>query len=171
MNARVWLTAITVVASSAALAGEEYECVLNADALKPQVDKKLPAGWKLVKAERVDRVHREVFTLPDGFELTVQISGCAHLGLTFSLKSKKAITPQLKPAEGVALLKKYSEATPFLKDAHFGQPIMKDAFAALTTVPEKFPVPVQCGKYETCELLLETKGKDTTLSFAYDFPL
>lgn len=170
MNARVWLAAITLVVSSSAL-GEEYECVMSADALKPQVDKKLPPGWKLVKAERVERVHREVFTLPDGFELTVQISGCAHLGLAFSLKSKKAITPQLKPAEGVALLKKYAEATPFSKDASFGQPIMKDAFAALTTVPEKFPVPLQCGKYETCELSLETKGKDTTLSFAYDFPL
>lgn len=165
MNARVLLTAVVVLGASAAWA-EEDDCVLNPDALKPQVDvTKLPKGWKLVKAERVERVHKEVFALPAGVELTVQISGCAHLGLWFGVKSKTV--PKLKPDQAVELVKKLASQTPFLKDANFGQPIMKDAFAALKQVPPQFPIPLQCGKYETCELTL----KDDVVAFGYDFPL
>lgn len=166
MNARVWLAAIVVLVSFPALAVSDDDCTLNSDALKPQVDTtKLPKGWKLVKAARVERVHSEIFALPDGSQLTVAISGCAHLGLTFSIKSK--LVEKMKPADAAALIKKVSAQTPFLKDAHFGMPIMKDAFEALKTVPDKFPVPLQCGKYETCEL----QQNGDVISFAYDFPL
>ena len=110
-------------------------------------------------------MYQRILLPTDGSEVTVQISGCAHLGLTFSVKSK--LVARLKPPEAVALIKKLSAQTPFLQGAHFGMPIMKDALDALKQAPDTFPVPLQCGKYETCELHVE----GDVLSFAYDFPL
>jgi hypothetical protein len=163
---RGWLTAVLVVVVSSSALAEDDDCVMNPAALKPQVDAtKLPKGWKLVKAERVERTHRERFALPGGTELVVQISGCAHLGLTFTVKSK--IAAKLRPADAVELLKKLSSQTPFLPDAHFGQPIMRDAFAALKQAPAAFPIALECGKYETCEISQSAEG----VAFGYDFPL
>ncbi|MFO0596053.1 MAG: hypothetical protein U0228_12130 [Myxococcaceae bacterium] len=166
------LAVVLCLGSMPAFAQGDADCVLNADALKPQIDaSKLPKGSKLLKSEKVKRNHRDVVRLADGTEVTLGVGGCVHLGLSFALKGK-AIGPKLTPAEGVALIRKALEVMPIKSDANLQKVIITDALDALKTVPTAFPVTLTCHEFESCELLLEpNEKKETVLTFAYDFPL
>lgn len=153
------------------LLAADDDCVLSDGVLKPQLDAtKLPRGARIRDQGRKDRVFRETLEYADGTSVTLQVSGCAHLGLSVELRSKKLITSALTGPAAVALMKKTLEALPMLKDSTLRPKIFLDALARLKTAPAKFPAPLQCNEYETCELQLISTG-EPVLSAVYDFPL
>ncbi|MDP3153311.1 MAG: hypothetical protein Q8N23_11605 [Archangium sp.] len=147
------------------------DCVLNEGVFKSQLDStRLSKGARIKDQGRKDRVFRETLEYSDGTSVTLQVSGCAHLGLSVELRSKKLITSSLTPAEAVKLLTKTLGALPMIKQPTLRPGIFLDALKRLKTVPEKFPVPLQCNEFESCELQLDT-SKEPVLLALYDFPL
>ncbi len=136
------------------------DCVLNEGVLKSQLEDQ----------GRKDRVFRETLEYPDGTSVTLQVSGCAHLGLSVELRSKKSITPSLTPAEAVKLLTRTLETLPMIKQPTLRPGIFLDALKRLKNAPEKFPVPLQCNEFESCELQLDTSQEPVLLAL-FDFPL
>ncbi len=87
------------------LLASDDDCTLNEGVLKPQLDAtRLPKGARLKDQDRKDRVFRETLEYPDGTSVTLQVSGCEHLGLSVEIRSKKLITPKLTGAAAVALI-------------------------------------------------------------------
>lgn len=147
------------------------ECALDEEALVGQVDEaKLPKGARLEPAVRTERLVRETVHLPDDETLVLQVSGCTHLGLVVELFSKKQVTAKLKPKAAVALLKARLQALAVKSDAVLQPAIFLEALRRLKTAPSKFPVPLKCDEYETCELELVT-APEPALRLTYDFPL
>lgn len=164
------LLLLSSLAGPIALAADD--CTLSDDALRPQLDaKKLPKGAKVTEQQRKDRVHRETLVFADGLEATLQVSGCAHLGLSVALRSQKAVTAKLTPAEAVALMKKVLPTLPVSEHATLQPKTFLDALGSLKTAPTAFPVALDCGEFTSCELSLDTTGKKPTLVVAYDFAL
>lgn len=163
---------VLVLLSTSALAEEDDGCTLAATAAAPQLDvKKLPKGAKVVSSEKKDRTSREVLRFADGLEATVQVGGCAHLGISLEVRSKTAVSPKLTPAQGIGLIKKVLARLP-LKDQPVLQPsLFLDALAALKTTPTTFPVALSCGEFTTCELNLDTAGAEPALIIWYSFAL
>lgn len=151
---------------------EEDDCTLSADAVAPQLDtKKLPRGAKVVLSEKKDRSHREVLRFADGLEATVQVGGCAHLGISLEVRSKAQVSAKLTPVQGIALIKKVFARLP-LKSQPVMQPkLFLDALAALKTTPTTFPVALSCGEFTTCEVNLDTAGAEPALIIWYSFAL
>ena len=165
------LRLLVMVSLVAAPAFAEDDCTLSEDALRPQLDlKKLPKGAKVTEQKRKDRVHRETLIFSDGLEATLQVGGCAHIGLSVALSSKKAVSAKLTPGQAVALMKKVLPTLPVTETATLQPKTFLDALDAAKTVPATFPVPLPCGD-ATCELSLDTAGTKPTLIIAYDFPL
>lgn len=147
------------------------DCVLNEGVLKSQLDStKLSKGARIKDQGRKARVFRETLEYLDGTRVTLQVSGCAHLGLSVEVRSKKLITSSLTPAEAVRLLTKALEALPMINQPTLRPRIFLDALTRLKSPPEKFPVALQCNEYESCELQLDT-SKEPVLLALYDFPL
>jgi len=149
----------------------EDDCTLSEDALRPQLDlKKLPKGAKVTEQKRKDRVHHETLVFADGLEATLQVGGCAHIGLSVALSSTKAVTATLTPGQAVTLMKKVLPTLPVSDTATLQPKIFLDALGAAKTVPATFPVPLPCGD-ATCELSLDLTAKKPSLVIAYDFAL
>ena len=147
------------------------DCSLNEGVFKSQLDStRLSKGARLEDQGRKDRVYRETLVNPDGTSVTLQVSGCAHLGLSVALRSKKLITSSLTPTEAVKLLTKTLESLPMVKQPTLRPGIFLDALKRLTNPPAKFPVPLQCNEFESCELQLDL-SKEPVLLAVYDFPL
>ena len=147
------------------------DCVLNEGVLKPQLDTtRLPKGARIKNQGREDRVFRETVAYPDGTDVTLQVGGCAHLGLSVEIRSKKLVTSALTSTAAVALMTKTLKALPMVKNSTLRTAIFLEALGRLKTVPEKFPIPLQCNEFESCELQLDT-SKAPALIAAYDFPL
>lgn len=166
---RTFMAALLV---STSVFAEEDDCTLSADAVAPQLDtKKLPKGAKVVLSEKKERVHREVLRFGDELEATVQVGGCAHLGISLEVRSKTSVSKKLTPAQGIALIKQVFARLP-LKPQPVMQPkLFLDALAALKTTPPTFPVELSCGEFTTCELNLDTTGKEPALIIWYSFAL
>ncbi|MDP1916912.1 MAG: hypothetical protein Q8L14_11725 [Myxococcales bacterium] len=165
------LRLLVMVSLVAVPAFAEDDCTLSEDAIRPQLDaKKLPKGARLTEQRRHDRVHRETLVFADGLEATLQVGGCAHIGLSVALSSKKSVTAKLTPSQAVALMKKVLPMLPLAETATLQPKIFLDALDAAKTVPATFPVPLPCGD-ATCELSLELAGTKKTLIIAYDFAL
>lgn len=151
-----WVLLVSLFVSVNALA-EEDDCTLSSDAVGSQLDlEKLPKGAKVVLSETKDRVHREVLRFADGLEATVQVGGCAHLGLSLEVRSKQAVSAKLTPAQGIALVKKVFARLPLKVNPVLRPKLFLDALAALKTTPTTFPVELSCGEFTTCELKLDT---------------
>lgn len=165
------LRLLVTVSLVAAPAFAEDDCTLSEEALRPQLDlKKLPKGAKVTAQKRKDRVHHETLVFADGLEATLQVGGCAHIGLSVALSSKRAVTATLTPGQAVALLTKVLPTLPVAETATLQPKIFLDALGAAKAVPATFPVPLPCGD-ATCELSLDLSGKKPTLVIAYDFAL
>lgn len=163
---------VVVLALSTSAFAEDDDCTLSADAVAPQLDAtKLPKGAKVVLSEKKERQHREVVRFADGLEATVQVGGCAHLGISLEVRSKKSVSSKLSPAQGIGLIKKVFAVLP-LKAQPVMQPrLFLDALAALKTTPTTFPVALSCGEFTTCELNLDTTGSEPALIIWYSFAL
>lgn len=166
-----WVLLLVLFVSVNALA-EDDDCTLSIDAVGSQLDmKKLPKGAKVVLSEKKERQHREVVRFADGLEATVQVGGCAHLGISLEVRSKKSVSSKLSPAQGIGLIKKVFAVLP-LKAQPVMQPrLFLDALAALKTTPTTFPVALSCGEFTTCELNLDTTGSEPALIIWYSFAL
>lgn len=151
---------------------EEDDCTLSRDAVAPQLDvTKLPKGAKVLSATTKDRVHREVLRFADGLEATVQVGGCAHLGISVEVRSKKAVPAKLTPTQGIALIKQVLARLPLKPQPVLQPKLFLDALAALKTPPTTFPVALSCGEFTTCELNLDTAGTEPALIIWYSFAL
>lgn len=164
-------TLLLLLLAGSATASAEDDCTLSEDAIRPQLDlKKLPKGAKVTEQKRNDRVHRETLVFADGLEVRLQVGGCAHIGLSVALSSKKAVSAKLTPVQAVALMRKILPTLPVTETATLQPKTFLDALDAAKTVPATFPVPLPCGD-ATCELSLDLAGKKPTLIIAYDFAL
>ncbi len=165
-----WVLLVSLFVSVNALA-EEDDCTLSIDAVGSQLDlEKLPKGAKVVLSEKKDRVHREVLRFADGLEATVQVGGCAHLGLSVEVRSKQAVSAKLTPAQGIALVKKVFARLPLKVNPVLRPKLFLDALAALKTTPTTFPVELSCGEFTTCELKLDTTPEPALIIW-YSFAL
>lgn len=162
---------VVLLFSTHALA-EEDDCTLSAEAVASQLDlKKLPKGAKVVSTTKKDRVHREVVRFADGLEATVQVGGCAHLGLSLEVRSKKSVSAKLTPVQGIGVIKKVFSMLPLKSEPVMQPKLLLDALAALKTTATTFPVELSCGEFTTCELNLDTSGTEPALIIWYSFAL
>lgn len=165
-----WVLLLVLFVSVNALA-EDDDCTLSIDAVGSQLDmKKLPKGAKVVLSETKDRVHREVLRFADGLEATVQVGGCAHLGISLEVRSKQAVSAKLTPAQGIALVKMVFARLPLKVDPVLQPKLFLDALAALKTTPTTFPVELSCGEFTTCELKFDTTPEPALIIW-YSFAL
>lgn len=164
-----WVLLVLFVSVNAL--AEDDDCTLSRDAVGSQLDaKKLPKGAKVVLSETKDRVHREVLRFADGLEATVQVGGCAHLGISLEVRSKQMVSAKLTPAQGIALVKKVFARLPLKVDPVLQPKLFLDALAALKTTPTTFPVELSCGEFTTCELKLDTTPEPALIIW-YSFAL
>jgi hypothetical protein len=148
---------------------EVPDCPLNPAAIRSQLDpEKSAPDVKLLGAQKKGRLHRERLKLPDGLEVTVAVGGCAHLGLSVELRGRAA--QAATPAQALELFRKVLETLPVRADAHLRPQTFLDALAKKKDVEAAFPVKLDCGEFETCELTRETKG-GVFLKLGYDFQL
>ncbi len=161
----------------------EQTCEVDPKALRPQFAAKLPKGFKLVSTRKAKRTLTQVLKLPDGFEVTLTLGGCEHLGFRFDLKGG-TLTPKTVGAELVAVSRRVLPSLPMAKDA-FATPatILK---ALEDSTISQLPATLPCGE-ATCQLAIaaepeKPKGKAPKkgappqepagiLSLTYDFPL
>lgn len=179
MNALVLLAVL-----AAPPAPVEDTCTLNAKAIKPQLAKKLPKGFKLVssKKDAKARVITETLKLPDGLEVQTTLGGCEHLAFTIGIKGP-TITSKTVGAELVAIVRRVLPTIPVASDAHLDPKLLLKAVedARISVMPAQLP----CGD-ANCELSLapieektkKPKQKDDAagekparLMLSYDFPL
>lgn len=138
------LLLVPLLAASPALA--EDDCTLSEDVLQPQLDaKRLPRGAKVTAQKRKDRLHHETLVFADGLEATLQVGGCAHLGFSVALTSKKQVTAALTPADAVALMKKVLPTLPVSEKATLQPKTFLEALGRLKSAPTAFPVSLDCG--------------------------
>ena len=163
---------MVVTLLSTSVFAEEDDCTLSAEAVAPQLDtKKLPKGAKVLVSEKKERMYREVLRFADGLEATVQVGGCAHLGISLEVRSKTSVSSKLTPTQGIALIKKVFAKLPLKAQPVMQPKLFLDALAALKTTPTTFPVALSCGEFTTCEVNLETSGAEPALIIWYSFAL
>lgn len=148
---RVVVPLVFVLLAPVARAADEA-CLIDPKVFKPQFAAKLPKGFKLVstKTEKKPKVLRQVLKLPDGYEVSVTVSGCEHLQFTIGIKGP-ALTTKTVGAELVAIARRELPTLPMDKDSTVDVKLISQALeeARINTLPAQLP----CGN-ATCELSL-----------------
>ncbi len=167
------------------LAHAAEDCALDAKTLRAQFAAKLPAGFKLVSTKKEKRLITQVLKMPEGYEVTLTLGGCAHLGYTIAIKGA-TLTPKTVGAELVAVSKRVLPKLPMDKDATVDPGRFLKALdeANIVAMPSQLP----CGD-ATCTLSIDAeevkaplKGKKPkkgepvkepvgVLKLSYDFAL
>lgn len=129
----------------------QEDCALAAADLHPQFAAKLPAGFKLVSSKKDKRLLTEVLKTPTGFEVTLQLGGCAHVEYSLAITGN-TLTPKTVGSELVAISRRVLPTLPMRKDATVNPALFLKAIddANIAIVPTELP----CGD-ATCRLSLE----------------
>lgn len=133
------------------------DCQLEAKDIKAQFAAKLPSGFKLLSSKKDKRRFTQVLKTADGFEVTLQLGGCAHVEYSFAIKGG-TLTPKTVGSELVAVCKRVLPALPMDKDAIASPQTFLKALdeANIVSLPSQLP----CGD-ATCTLAIEAEPEKT----------
>ena len=146
------------------------DCSLSEEVLRSQIDaRRLPKGARLVDSGRVGTSFHETVQFADGVRVAIGIGGCAHLGLDLDVRDERRITATTSVTSAVPLLLATLARLPAKKGATLRPADFVEALRRVKPDSTKFPVSLDCGKYVTCDLVLEENPPRLRLS--YDFPL
>ncbi|MFZ5444406.1 MAG: hypothetical protein ACOZQL_30725 [Myxococcota bacterium] len=145
---------LPVLLLAAPLARAE-DCALEAKAIKPQFAAKLPKGFKLASTKKDKRLITQVLKTPDGFEVTLTLGGCEHVGYALAIKGG-TLTPKTVGAELVAVSKRVLPTLPMDADALVDPKLFLKAIdeANIVALPAELP----CGD-ATCKLSIGEEEK------------
>lgn len=129
------------------------DCALELKDIKPQFAAKLPTGFKLLSTKKDKRKITQVLKTPDGFEVTVELGGCAHVAYSIAIKGG-TLTPKTVGSELVAVTKRVLPTLPMITDAIASAERFTKAIddANIITLPAQLP----CGD-ATCTLAIEAE--------------
>jgi len=129
------------------------DCQLEAKDIKPQFAAKLPSGFKLLSSKKDKRKFTQVLKTPDGFEVTLELGGCAHVQYSIAIKGG-TLTPKTVGSELVAVSKRVLPTLPMGADVIASPQIFLKALdeANIVAMPTQLP----CGD-ATCTLAIEAE--------------
>jgi hypothetical protein len=129
------------------------DCALDAKDIKAQFAAKLPPGFKLLSSKKDKRKFTQVLKTPDGFEVTLELGGCAHVQYSLAIKGG-TLTPKTVGSELVAVSKRVLPSLPMGKDVIASPQTFLKALdeANIVTMPTQLP----CGD-ATCTLAIEAE--------------
>lgn len=147
---RALLLSLAVLWPAVALA---EDCVLELKDIKPQFAAKLPSGFKLVSTKKDKRKITQVLKTPEGYEVTLELGGCAHVMYSFAIKGE-TLTPKTVGSELVAVSKRVLPTLPMIPEpiASAERFIKAIEDANIVALPAQLP----CGD-ATCTMSIEAE--------------